>query len=88
MDEICLDKEKFDHLITTVVKKTLEHHGRTERRWITGADAMALLQVKTTKLQELRDTGKIRFSKVASRTILYDRLSINSYIEQHAKDTY
>lgn len=88
MEEICLDNEKFQRLITMVVKRTLEHHGRTERRWVTKEEAMVLLQVKSTKLQELRDEGKIRYSKVGSRNLLFDRHSIEQYIENNTKETF
>ena len=49
---------------------------------------MQLLQVKSTKLQELRDQGNIRYSKVGSRNLLFDRQSILKYIEDHTKETF
>ncbi|RYZ84994.1 MAG: DNA-binding protein, partial [Proteobacteria bacterium] len=48
-----------------------------------------LLKIKSkTTLQKLRDEGKIRFSQPQKKLILYDRDSINTYLEQNAKKTF
>jgi len=50
---------------------------------------MRELRIKsTTTLQKLRNEGKIRFSQPQKKIILYDRGSINEYIEKHAHDTF
>ncbi|MEQ8924332.1 MAG: helix-turn-helix domain-containing protein, partial [Fulvivirga sp.] len=60
-----------------------------EDKWIPTEDAMRLLGIKSkTTLQKLRDEGKIRFAQPQKRIILYDRESINEYLEKHAKETF
>jgi hypothetical protein len=47
------------------------------------------LRIKSkTTLQKFRDEGKIRFSQPEPRILLYDRDSIEAFIEKHAKDTF
>lgn len=58
-------------------------------KWIDGEEAMLKLKIKsTTTLQRLRDEGKIRFSQPQKKIILYDRDSINDYIEKHAREIF
>ena len=50
---------------------------------------MQLLNIKSkTTLQKLRDEGKIRFSQPQKKIILYDRDSIDTYLQQHARNTF
>ncbi|MEZ2413922.1 helix-turn-helix domain-containing protein [Muriicola sp. E247] len=52
-------------------------------------EAMHILRIKsTTTLQKLRDEGKIRFSQPQKKIILYDRDSLNVYLENHARETF
>ena len=58
-------------------------------KWIDAEEAMLLLNIKsTTTLQKLRDEGKIRFSQPQKKIILYDRDSINEYIEKYVRETF
>jgi len=43
---------------------------------------------RKTTLQKLRDEGKIRFSQPEKKIILYDSLSIDSYLEKHVRETF
>ena len=50
---------------------------------------MEILGIKSKgTLQKLRDEGKIRFSQPEKKIILYDRESIEQYLEKHAKDIF
>ncbi|MEP7218857.1 MAG: helix-turn-helix domain-containing protein [Bacteroidota bacterium] len=50
---------------------------------------MRLLNIKSrTTLQKLRDEGKIRFSQPQKKIILYDRDSIEAYLQKHAHNTF
>ena len=49
---------------------------------------MKLLHITSmTTLQKFRDEGFIRFFQADRNIILYDRDSINEYLDKNAKDT-
>lgn len=88
-DVICLESDAFRKLVDTLVGYVKEKHLIKEDAWITGEEAMRLLNISSkTTLQNLRDTGKIRFSQPMHKVVLYDRQSILDYIESHAKETF
>jgi len=60
-----------------------------EKKWIKDTDAMALLGITSkSTLQKYRDEGKIRFSQMSKKIILYDRDSVNKYIESKAQEPF
>jgi hypothetical protein len=89
MEVICLQDEAFYALIEQVVARLKEKTGQEKDKWISDEQAMHLLNIKSkTTLQKLRDEGKIRFSQPQKKIILYDRNSIDTYLEQNAKNTF
>lgn len=89
MEVICLQEEAFYALFEKVIEHIKVKTKDVPEKWIDGEEAMRILKIKsTTTLQKLRDEGRIRFSQPQKRIILYDRDSINEYIEKHAKDTF
>lgn len=89
MQVICLEEEAFYALIEEVVARLKEKTGVTYDKWISDEEAMRLLNIKSkTTMQKLRDEGKIRFSQPQKKIILYDRESVNQYLEQHARETF
>lgn len=89
MQVICIEEPAFYELIETVYTMLKEKHGTPKDRWIAPVDAMVMLNIKSkTTLQSLRDNGKIRYSQPKQRVILYDRESIEEYLEKHAKNTF
>ncbi len=90
MNVICLEEPAFYALVEEVVARLNEKSkAGQEERWMTDADAMKALNIKSkTTLQKLRDEGKIRFSHPQKKIILYDRQSINEYLEKHARETF
>ena len=87
MQVVCLQEEAFYALFDKVVEHLESKRGDKPAKWIDGEEAMLLLNIKsTTTLQKLRDEGKIRFSQ--PQIILYDRDSINEYIERYARETF
>ncbi len=86
---ICLESDAFRKLVDTLVGYVKEKHLIKEDAWITGDEAMRILNVSSkTTLQALRDTGKIRFSQPMHKILLYDRQSILDYLEAHARKTF
>ncbi len=89
MQVICLEEEAFYTLVEQVVSRLKEKDSLKTDKWISDEEAMSLLKIKSkTTLQKLRDEGKIRFSQPQKKIILYDRDSINTYLEQNARETF
>jgi len=86
MNVICLHDEAFFTLVEEVVERIKEKRSVLEDRWILPDEAMSVLGIKSkTTLQKLRDEGKIRFSQPQKKIILYDRVSLMRYLDEHAK---
>ena len=89
MEVICLQDEAFYALIEQVVDRLKVEHNEPFDKWIGTEEAMRLLNIKSkTTLQNLRDEGKIRFSHPQKKVIVYDRDSINTYLENNARNTF
>ena len=89
MNVICLQDEALYALIEQVVTRLKEKNGQEREKWISDEQAMQLLNIKSkTTLQKLRDEGKIRFSQPQKKIILYDRDSIDIYLNQNARNTF
>jgi hypothetical protein len=88
MEVICLEEKAFFELIDRVVER-LAPMPQEPQKWVNQTEAMKLLNIKSqTTLQEYRDNGEIRYTQPRKRVILYDRDSINYFLEKHAKDTF
>ena len=89
MEVICLEEEAFYVLIEQVVKRLEDQRGVRLDKWVDDEEAMRLLNIKSkTTLQKLRDEGKIRFSQPQKKIILYDRDSIEDYLQKHVHNTF
>jgi hypothetical protein len=89
MQVICLEEPAFYELMEKVYQRLKEQHNIKEDKWVSGEEAMKLLRIKSpSTLQNLRDTGAIRFSQPSKKIILYDASSINEYLVKHSKDTF
>lgn len=85
MQVICLEESAFYALVEQVVARLKETNKVEKEKWISDEQAMQLLNIKSkTTLQKLRDEGKIRFSQPQKKIILYDRDSIDKYLESNA----
>ena len=89
MEVICLEDKAFYALIDEVVARIKEKREPEPDKWVSGEQAMQLLKIKSkTTLQSLRDEGKIRFTQPQRKIILYDRHSINVYLEHNARNIF
>lgn len=88
MHIICLEEPAFYALVEKVVARLKDQQTEKEK-WIDDLTAMNLLNITSkTTLQKYRDEGKIRFSQPQKKVILYDRDSIDKFIEKHAHNTF
>ena len=85
MDIILIESNAFYSLIDIVVQRIKEKQAITKDRWIDREEAMRLLHVGKTSLQKLRDSQELIYSQPMKKVILYDRISIESYIAKHSK---
>lgn len=89
MEVICLQDEAFYSLIEVVVQRIKEKHGVKDDRWISSQEAMRQLRISSkTTLLKLRNEGCIRFSHPEKKIVLYDRNSIDEYLEKHVKEPF
>ena len=87
---ICLESPAFYALIDNVMERVRQEY-RTDQhdRWISDEEAMKLLRISSrTTLQKLRDNGSIRYTQPSRKLILYDRESLLTYLDAHAKDPF
>lgn len=89
MEVICLQDEALYALIEEVVTRLKKEHGEVKDKWLSDIEAMKCLNIKSkSTLQSYRDEGKIRFSQPSKKVILYDRDSINEFLEKHSRNTF
>jgi len=88
MQIITLQEEALYLLIEQVVARIKEKNNIKENKWISAEAAMAKLHIGKSTLQKLRNTGAIRYSQPEKKIILYDTVSIDAYLEKHAKETF
>lgn len=90
MEVICLEDKAFYALIEEVVKRIKTEDNKSRRdKWISGEEAMRLLRITSkTTLASYRNEGKIRYSQPQKKIILYDRESIEEFLEKNVKPTF
>lgn len=89
MEVICLEDRAFWKLVDQVKEHLSGKLNEQPDKWVSDVEAMRLLNIKSrTTLQKLRDEGKIRFSQPQKKIILYDRFSIDEYLEGSAHETF
>ncbi|MEP0367416.1 MAG: helix-turn-helix domain-containing protein [Cyclobacteriaceae bacterium] len=87
MDVIVIETEAFYALLEKAMERLQPNEPRLNK-WIDAEEAMSLLGVAKTTLQNMRNNGDIEFSKINSKTILYNRFSIEQYIENNKSETF
>lgn len=90
MEVICLEDKAFFSLIDEVVERIKDQNPTVRLdKWISGSEAMHMLRITSkTTLSMLRNSGKIRYSQPQKKIILYDRESIEEYLNKNAQDTF
>lgn len=89
MNVICLEEKAFYELVEQVVERLREKHNVPLERWIDSDEAMKLLRISShTTLLKYRNEGKIKFSQPGGKIVLYDRQSIDDFLESKASKTF
>lgn len=85
---ICFETEAFYKLLEELAIRISDNQ-QIQDAWIDDKEAMRLLRIKSkTTLQSLRDQGKIRYSQMTKKLILYDRESILAFIESKVRERF
>jgi hypothetical protein len=80
---ICIDEPDFFQLIDTLYERL---KGKEKEIWLNSETVMSLLNISSpTTLQKLRDAGAFKISQLSKKVILYNRESVEEYIEKHAR---
>lgn len=86
---ICIESPALKLLVQTVVEQLRKEHPHISEKWVGTHEAMQLLGITSrTTLVRLKNEGKIRFTRATSRNTLFDRQSIEAYLEQKARNTF
>ncbi|WP_394972547.1 helix-turn-helix domain-containing protein [uncultured Croceitalea sp.] len=89
MSVICIEEEAYFDLLDRTIAYVEKKLGDRPKKWIDEAEAMSLLNIKSkTTMQEYRDHGDIGFTQPRKKVILYDRESIDAFLEKHAKKPF
>ena len=79
--------EAYEKLMTDIkvmIREAMkEIHQSDTEIWVSAEEAKKILGVKSkSRMQELRDENKIKYSKTSRRTILYYKPSLYAFIEE------
>lgn len=75
------DLDQFRNDLLKEIKYLLsQKHSAPEKQWLKSSDVRRLLKISSGTLQHLRDTGRLRFSKVGG-IIYYQHEDIQSMLE-------
>ena len=89
MNVITIEETAFYTLLEQVISKVGGITGKVQDKWISGEEAMNMLRITSkTTLQKYRDKGKIRYSQPEKKHILYDRNSIETFLDKNSKDIF
>ena len=84
-----IEEGDLDELIDRVAQRIMTKYAAPQERWVDTQTVMKILKIKSkSTLQKYRDEGRIRFHQKDKKTILYDRLSIDEYLEKNAHETF
>ena len=87
MDVIVFEKEAYwqmQNQLMQMFQKALKEANKQPDDWISTDQAKLLLGVKSkSKMQQLRDTDAIKFSKHGHKSIMYSKQSILDYLKRN-----
>jgi hypothetical protein len=79
---ICLETDAFKALVSEVATQIKEEVFDSTNPWVDEEEARRLLHIDSkTTLHKYRSEGKIEYSKLTAKKIVYSRRSIMEFIE-------
>ena len=77
--------DRVDVRIDRAVEKAFEKYNKSRQhsKYVTPKKAMETLNVKVSKLQQLRNNDEIKYSKTSNRGIMYEYDSLIEYLDRN-----
>lgn len=86
---IPIEPAVLDEVAKRISKHLQQYTRLSEQVWINEQEAMAMIGITSKgSLLKLRQLGKIRFSKILSKNIMYDKHSILELLNANAKEPF
>lgn len=80
---IIIDSEAYFQLLGETFEYINRKIAPSEPTWVTPEKAMEMLNIGTSTLQKLRHEGRIIYSQISSKIILYKYESLLEFLESH-----
>lgn len=90
MSKTCIEETTVIRLFNYMIDQEIpEYQGKEKTVWIKKGEAMDMLGITSqTSLQKLRNEGAIEYTTVLPKNILYDKDSINEYLESQRQKKF
>lgn len=85
---ITISEDELYQIIETIIER-LQPQGSMELpKWLSPEKTLEYLNCGKTTLQALRNSGTVKYTQYRRSKILYEKKSLDSYLETHAKNTF
>ena len=85
---IVIESEAFYALLDELIDRYVSEKQKEAPRWLTPDQAKEYLNVADSTLYQLRVKDKINYTQPSRKIILYDRISIDEYLEANASSNF
>ncbi|MEQ8474779.1 MAG: hypothetical protein RIB54_00985 [Fulvivirga sp.] len=89
MSKICFNEEMVIDIHQRMIEFTCPSYAKQPDPYMSKDEVMEFLKIKSaTTLQNIRDTGKIEFTVLTSKNILYSRASVLDYLKSKTQKAF
>lgn len=86
---LLIDQLQLEVLADLIILRLEKRLLANEERWISIQDVMKILHIKSkTTIIDMTSRGLLRYTRINAKTLLYDRDSVNEYIEKNVKGRF
>ncbi|MBS1595809.1 MAG: helix-turn-helix domain-containing protein [Bacteroidetes bacterium] len=86
---LLIDQLQLEVLADMIIRRLEKRLLANEERWISIEDVMKILHIKSkTTIIDMTSRGLLRYTRINAKTLLYDRDSVNEYIEKNVKGRF
>jgi predicted DNA-binding transcriptional regulator AlpA len=87
--EFIIRHDQLETLAEMIAARINSAQIKIEDKWIGLDEVMRMTGIRSrSTIQDMRNRGEIRFSKLNSKNIIYDRASVNEFIDKHIKEQF
>lgn len=80
---IILKEDNYQRVLDKTLEYLEEKISPSHPRWVTPDQAMKMLNIGVSTLQKLRNEGKVVYSKISNKNIMYEYQSILDFLEEN-----